>query len=105
MLQTYTYDQEADGRIMTASASGMSASYRYDPFGRRYSKTVNGTTMVFVYDNLGAVAAEYDGAGHVQRDYAYLPHDQAPVISLEAGGVVSYRQFDRMGTLVAYSGP
>lgn len=41
--------------MITATASGLSASYPYDPFGRRYSKTVNGTTTVFVYDNLGKI--------------------------------------------------
>jgi hypothetical protein len=38
--------------MMTATASGLAASFRYDPFGRRYSKTANGTTTVFVHGHL-----------------------------------------------------
>jgi ethanolamine ammonia-lyase large subunit len=33
-IRTYTYDQEADGRVLTATASGLTASHAYDPFGR-----------------------------------------------------------------------
>jgi RHS repeat-associated protein len=103
-VRTYSYDQEGDGHVLSAAASGLAASYRYDAFGRRYSKTVNGTATVFVHDDRGDVVAEYDGAGHVERDYAYLPHDPAPVVSLEAGGNVDFRQVDRLGSLMALSG-
>jgi YD repeat-containing protein len=103
-VRTYTYDQEGDGHVLSAAASGMTASYRYDAFGRRYSKIVNGTATVFVHDDRGDVVAEHDGAGHVERDYAYLPHDPGPVVSLEAAGNVDFRQVDRLGSLMALSG-
>jgi len=102
--RTYTYDQEGDGRVLTATTSGLSASYRYDPYGRRYSKTVNGTTTVYVYDNLGKIASEYSGSGSVLRDYAYFSREAGPVSTWEASGNINYLQHDRLGTLVALSG-
>lgn len=65
---------------------------------------VNGTTTVFVDDDLGREIAEYDGAGNVLRDYAYLPHDAGAVASLEATGNVNFRHYERLGSLVALSG-
>jgi len=49
----YTYDNEGDGHILTASLNGTVATYQYDPFGRRFSKTVNGTTVYSLFGEAG----------------------------------------------------
>lgn len=113
--RTYTYDQEGDGRVLTASANGLTASYRGAcPLAGAAGPGEHVRAAVFEDGDrhhhgvrprqFRKIAAEYDGSGNVQRDYAYLPHDAGPVVSLEAGGNINYRQYDRLGTLVALSG-
>ena len=45
---TLTYDPE--NRLMKVSKTGMTASYLYDPLGRRTTKTVSGTVTNFLHD-------------------------------------------------------
>jgi RHS repeat-associated protein len=47
-----------------------SASYAYDPFGRRIRKVANGTTTWFLWDG-DVLAAEFDGSGTRTRRYTY----------------------------------
>jgi hypothetical protein len=47
---SYTYG--AENRMTTASATGTSASYLYDPLDRRSSKLVNGVWTFFLGDTL-----------------------------------------------------
>ena len=88
------------------------ASYRYDPFGRRYSKSVNGVTTVYDDDPEGRVIADYDGSGHVLRLYGYLGAATAPVVVMTPTGAMNgdnpvmsvvYDHFDRLGSVVATS--
>ncbi|WP_428477501.1 RHS repeat-associated core domain-containing protein [Photobacterium japonica] len=51
--------------------------YRYDPFDRRVSKTINrkgidGETTYYLYNDVGLLA-EYDQKGNVLRSYGYRP--------------------------------
>jgi|GEM_PF-5839725 len=47
-VRAYGYDAEGAGRMLLASLpNNGQAIYRYDPFGRRYSKTVNGVTTLY----------------------------------------------------------
>ena len=59
---TYTYTWDARNHL-TGIAKGRTAvaSFVYDAFGRRMSKTINGTTTQFVYDGLNPVQ-ELNGA-------------------------------------------
>lgn len=69
---TYTLGYDAENRLTSASASGLTAAYAYDARGRRKAKTVNGTTTVFVTDADNRDVLEYDGGtGAVLRWYAY----------------------------------
>jgi YD repeat-containing protein len=49
---TYTYDAR---NHLTGISGGSTASFVYDPFGRRQSKTIGGTTTQFLYDGLNPV--------------------------------------------------
>ena len=82
-LATYGYDAEGSGQLRTAATTATgTATYRYDPFGRRYSKTVGGITTVYLQDEAGQDWAEYDGAtGHALRYHAYTPGEVAPVVT------------------------
>ena len=55
------------------SETGVSASYYYDPFGRRLRKVVNGVTNWYVYADEGLVE-EMDGQGNEVRSYGYAPN-------------------------------
>ena len=69
---TFTLGYDAENRLTSASGAGNTASYTYNAQGRRKTKTVNGTTTVFVTDAANREVLEYDGAtGAIQRWYAY----------------------------------
>jgi len=60
---TNTYTWDARDRLV-GIAGGTSASFTYDPTGRRASKTIAGTTTQFLYDGPNPVQ-ELSGAGAV----------------------------------------
>ncbi len=47
-VNTYTWN--ARDQLLSVSGSGLTASFQYDAFGRRVSKTINSVMMSFVYD-------------------------------------------------------
>jgi RHS repeat-associated protein len=68
----FTLGYDAENRMTSAVGAGNTASYSYDAQGRRKTKTVNGTTTVFVTDAANREVLEYDGAsGAILRWYAY----------------------------------
>lgn len=77
---TKTYQYNAVERLVhyeeTSSASSVQASYRYDPFGRRISKTVlrSGATQTtyFLYGD-GGLLAEANEQGAVTKAYGWNP--------------------------------
>ena len=85
--RTYTCDAEGDGHILTAMEPLLVARDRYDPFGRRYAKTVNGVTTVYDDGPEGWVIAVYNGSGHVLRLYGYLGAAAVPVTVTPAGAM------------------
>ena len=44
-----TYGWDARDQLASISGSGLNASFQYDGFGRRLSKTINGTATGFLY--------------------------------------------------------
>ncbi|UII74332.1 DUF6531 domain-containing protein [Pseudomonas sp. HN11] len=79
--------------------NGKKASYRYDPFGRRISKTVDGVTTEFFW--LGdKLIAEHHADRH--RSYLYEPDSFRPLALLEGFGPEEtqayHYQLDHLGT-------
>jgi RHS repeat-associated protein len=69
---TFALGYDSENRLTSASGAGNTASYAYDAHGRRKSKTVNGSTTVFVTAADNREMLEYDGAtGAIQRWYAH----------------------------------
>jgi RHS repeat-associated protein len=66
---TYTYDAE---NHLIAVDGGSTASYAYDPLGRRAAKTAGGTTTSYTYDLAGNVVFEYQGSSGWQTGYLYF---------------------------------
>ena len=73
---TYTYDVQ-DRLIQVTDSNGLDAEYRYDPFGRRLSKTVTNssgtTTTYFLYADEGLIA-EANAAGDITKTYGWQPN-------------------------------
>lgn len=63
-------------------------SYSYNGLGQRISKTLaDGTVSQFVYGTDGALLAELDGSGAVQREYVYLNGELLAMLDqVESGG-------------------
>lgn len=69
---TITLGYDAENRLTSATKTGMTAAYSFDGRGRRKTRTVNGTTTVFVTDADNREVLEYDGSsGATLRWYAY----------------------------------
>ncbi|MBF0532545.1 MAG: RHS repeat protein [Candidatus Omnitrophica bacterium] len=66
--KTFTYDEENHLISSPSSAS----TYAFDAFGRRLSKTVNGTTTYFIY-NGDDIIEERNATGELLRDYVHGP--------------------------------
>jgi RHS repeat-associated protein len=67
-VRAFTWD--AQSRLTSFSEGSTSASYLYDPFGRRIKKTVGGTATLYLWDG-DQLLAEYDTSGNRTVRYAY----------------------------------
>jgi RHS repeat-associated protein len=59
---TYTYTWNARNKLSSITGTSFSASFTYDAFGRRTSKTVNGTTTSYLYDGPSLVQEQSGGS-------------------------------------------
>ena len=70
------YRYNAAERLIETSQNGQTTSYRYDPFGRRISKTAGSgaasTTTYFLYSDTGLLA-EADSQGNLTKAYGFNP--------------------------------
>ncbi|MES2676501.1 MAG: RHS repeat-associated core domain-containing protein, partial [Pseudomonadota bacterium] len=89
-----TYD--TDNRLISYTKGTTSATYVYDPFGRRIKKTVNGVVTFYVWDG-GQLSAEYSATGVRQKRYAYLPDSFDPIQVQDANGIYNVHS-DHLGT-------
>jgi RHS repeat-associated protein len=69
-LGSATYGFDYQKRLISATNGQHSATYTYDAFSRRSSKTVDGTQTVYVSDG-SRVLAEYTAAGAETQHYIY----------------------------------
>ncbi|MGC1779744.1 MAG: RHS repeat-associated core domain-containing protein [Xanthobacteraceae bacterium] len=95
--------------MISATGSDMAASYAYDAQGRRKSKTVNGTSTIFVTDASNREVLEYNGSGAIANWYAYAlgPNDtlnQMNVASATRATLIPDVQGSFVGSLDASSG-
>jgi RHS repeat-associated protein len=78
---------------------GAQVSYRYDAFGRRISKTVDGKSTVFIWQGNTLIAESSEGH---YRGYLYEPGTFRPLAMLDGKGPDNarpyYYQLDHLGT-------
>ncbi|WP_236238709.1 RHS repeat domain-containing protein, partial [Pseudomonas rhodesiae] len=98
LVTEYRYDSQ-HRLIEITRPNGQTASYRYDPFGRRISKTVDGITSEFFWQG-DTLIAEHQVGRH--RSYLYEPDSFRPLVLLEGFGPDHtqpyHYQLDHLGT-------
>ncbi|PFG23635.1 RHS repeat-associated protein [Pseudomonas lurida] len=98
LVTEYHYDCQ-HRLIGIKTPNGQTASYRYDPFGRRISKTVDGITTEFFWRG-DTLIAEHHANRH--RSYLYEPNTFRPLALLEGFGPKETKayhyQLDHLGT-------
>ncbi|MFV9652586.1 RHS repeat-associated core domain-containing protein [Pseudomonas citrulli] len=98
LVTEYRYDCQ-HRLIGITQPNGQTASYRYDPFGRRISKTVDGITTEFFWQG-DRLIAEHHADSH--RSYLYEPDSFRPLALLEGFGPEETKpyhyQLDHLGT-------
>ncbi len=107
LVTEYRYD--CQHRLIGVSLPGGStASYKYDAFGRRIEKTVDGHTTEFLWQGERLIA---ESATNRYRTYIYEPGTFRPLAMLDGEGPLKakpfYYQLDHLGTpqeLTDYSG-
>jgi RHS repeat-associated protein len=107
LVTEYRYD--CQHRLIGVSLPGGSvASYKYDAFGRRIEKTVDGHTTEFLWQGERLIA---ESADNRYRSYIYEPGSFRPLVMLDGEGPLKaapfYYQLDHLGTpqeLTDYSG-
>ena len=90
--------------LKTATASGTTASYHYDPLGRRSHKVVNDTATHFLHDGVEEIA-DYDGSGNLLRRYVHGPGVDEYLLMYTGTGTAnkSYYHANHQGSIVATS--
>lgn len=95
----WSYGYDAENRLLSATGPGTSASYEYDPLGRRTRKMVGGVSTSWLLDGDEEIA-EYDTSGALVRRYVPGPAIDRPLLQIEANGTRRYFVQDRMGSVV-----
>ncbi|WP_223527521.1 RHS repeat-associated core domain-containing protein [Pseudomonas sp. BF-B-26] len=98
LVTEYRYDCQ-HRLIGVTTPDGHSASYRYDAFGRRISKTVDGKTTEFFWQGDHLIA---ESSREHYRSYVYEPGTFRPLAMLDGKGPRKacpfYYQLDHLGT-------
>ncbi|WP_172979363.1 RHS repeat-associated core domain-containing protein [Pseudomonas kitaguniensis] len=107
LVTQYRYDCQ-HRLIGVTFPDGSIAAYRYDAFGRRIAKTVDGHTTEFLWQGERLIA---ESADNRYRTYIYEPGTFRPLVMLDGEGPLKatpfYYQLDHLGTpqeLTDYSG-
>ncbi len=94
----YIYNHE---RLIAVEVNGQTmGQYAYNPYGQRIRKITSGQTTYFLYNDEG-LAAEYDSAGILIKEYHFKPQSTwmtEPLFQRTAEREVYYYQNDHLGT-------
>lgn len=96
---TNTYQWDARNQLVSISG-GVTASFKYDPLGRRVSKVISSTSSQFLYDG-NDIAAEI-GGGAVGANYIRSLNIDEPFVR-QAGTGHEFYHTDALGSSLALS--
>jgi RHS repeat-associated protein len=94
-VRTFGYDDE--NRLNVFQDSNTVAEYKYDPFGRRVEKKVNGKVTRYVYDG-AHILMEYGEDNKVTSRFVHSLTIDEP-LALERGKKVYYYHADGLGSI------
>ncbi|MBX3282035.1 MAG: RHS repeat-associated core domain-containing protein [Acidobacteria bacterium] len=103
--RTYTYDAE-NKQVEVIENSVLIGKYFYDGDGKRIKKISADETVIFVYDAIGKLVAEYANQISQTPKISYLTNDNlgSPRITTDAlGQVISRRDFRPFGEEISRS--
>ncbi len=83
---TTTYGYDAENRLLTASKTGLAASYQYDPLGRRTHKSGTGVTERYFLSDGADEIAEYDASKSIVAYYVPGPAIDEPIAVVTGSG-------------------
>ena len=93
----YLYDYE-NRLVQVTLPDGTVVTLKYDPFGRRIEKSVNGVPTKYFSDQED-ILFEYDGAGNITRKYVHGPGVDEP-LAVEMSGSFYFYHADGLGSIV-----
>jgi RHS repeat-associated protein len=89
---TTAYDYDERGRMVSATAAGVTTSYAVNAFGERIRKTgsdmPNGGADEYVYDEQGHLIGEYSSTGSIVNETVYLADTPIAVLRGASGATV-----------------
>ncbi|MDX1988204.1 MAG: RHS repeat-associated core domain-containing protein, partial [Candidatus Obscuribacter sp.] len=98
----WTFGYDTENHLLTATKTGTSASFVYDPLHRQSQKTVGSTKTRYVYSGWQRIA-DYNGtSGALQRRYVYGTGLDEPLI-IVTGSTPTFLHHDKVGSIVAVS--
>ena len=98
----WTFGYDTENHLLTASKTGTSASFVYDPLHRQSQKTVGSTKTRYVYSGWQRIA-DYNGtSGALQRRYVYGTGLDEPLI-IVTGSTPTFLHHDKVGSIIAVS--
>ncbi|NJL70465.1 MAG: RHS repeat-associated core domain-containing protein [Candidatus Competibacteraceae bacterium] len=98
----WTFGYDTENHLLTASKTGTSASFVYDPMHRQSQKTVGSTKTRYVYSGWQRIADYNGSSGALQRRYVYGTDLDEPLI-IVTGTTPTFLHHDKMGSIVAVS--
>ncbi|MDO3384918.1 RHS repeat-associated core domain-containing protein [Gilvimarinus sp. SDUM040013] len=78
--------------------SAVIAQYQHNGKGERVVKTAGGNTTHFVYDLMGNIIVEANGAGTVEREYVYVNGERLALLQQSPTQTTYYYHNDHLGT-------
>lgn len=91
----FTYDKR--GRMRTFVKGGATTTYTYNGRGERVKKVKGSNTTLYFFDIYGQLVAEADGAGAIQKEYAFLDGELIAILTTDADQVASVSDSDGDG--------
>lgn len=97
---TWTFGYNTEKMLTSASKTGTSVSYSYDPLLRQVLKNVGGTKTQYYYAGQQRIA-DYSGAGVLQDRYVYGAGLDDILIKVNTSGTKTYYHQDKLGSVIA----
>lgn len=101
---TWTFGYDTENHLLSATKTGVSASYVYDSMHRQAQKVVGSVKTRFIYSGWQRLA-DYDGvANTLLSRYVHGPGLDDPIIQISSAGVATFLHQERQGSVVATTG-